>query len=64
LRLHGADGYTQILDVEMAMGRSPFLAYEWEGEPLPYIHGFPVRAVLPGVSGNQWVKWIHRIEVF
>jgi DMSO/TMAO reductase YedYZ molybdopterin-dependent catalytic subunit len=33
-----------------------FLAYEWEGEPLPILHGFPVRVALPGVSGGYWVK--------
>jgi DMSO/TMAO reductase YedYZ molybdopterin-dependent catalytic subunit len=41
-----------------------FLAYEWEGKALPRLHGFPVRAIFPSLEGNQWVKWVVKIEVF
>jgi len=40
-----------------------FLAYEWEGEPLPIVHGFPVRAVFPALNGSKWVKWLVQIDV-
>jgi sulfite oxidase len=47
--------------------RSPkaanFLAYEMNGQPLPVLHGFPLRAVFPGVVGNKWVKWLLEIRV-
>jgi DMSO/TMAO reductase YedYZ molybdopterin-dependent catalytic subunit len=33
------------------------------GEYLLHIHGAPVRAVVPGWSGNWWVKWLEQIEV-
>ena len=55
------------------------LAYEMNGEPLPRCctsvtqhrtiffltrdHGFPVRAVVPGVVGARNVKWLSRVEV-
>jgi len=61
--LYGADGYTQRLSIEEAMAPDVYLAYEWEGEPLPIIHGFPLRAVVPGSQGSVWVKWLYRIEV-
>lgn len=64
VRLYGADGYDQQVPIETAMSPASYLAYEWEGEPLPFIHGFPLRAVFPGESGNLWVKWLYRIEVF
>ena len=44
--------------------RSDFLAYEWEGEPVPILHGFPVRAVFPSLNGNKWVKWLIGIDVY
>jgi DMSO/TMAO reductase YedYZ molybdopterin-dependent catalytic subunit len=63
LRLVGADGYSALATVEMATSGKSFLAYEWEGEPLPILHSFPVRAVFPGHAGSSWVKWLIRIEV-
>lgn len=32
-------------------------------EPLPARHGFPVRAIVPGVLGARSVKWLDRITV-
>ncbi|WP_019546806.1 sulfite oxidase [Streptomyces sulphureus] len=39
------------------------LAYELNGEPLPYDHGHPVRVVVPGWVGISSVKWVGDIEV-
>ncbi|MGW7055841.1 sulfite oxidase, partial [Streptomyces sp. NPDC054888] len=39
------------------------LAYEMNGEPLPYDHGFPVRVVAPSWVGIASVKWLGDIEV-
>jgi len=39
------------------------LAYEMNGQPLPRDHGYPVRAVVPGVVGARNVKWLTRVEV-
>lgn len=33
------------------------------GTPLTARHGHPVRAVIPGISGSKWVKWLDRITV-
>ncbi len=63
VHLYGADGYTQQLSIEEAMAPGTYLAYEWEGEPLPIIHGFPLRAIVPDRNGSAWVKWLYRIEV-
>lgn len=63
VRLIGADGYSAIVTMETASSDKSFLAYEWEGEPLPMLHGFPVRAVVPDHNGNVWVKWLIRIDV-
>ena len=64
IRLVSADGYSASVAMAMALSESSFLAYEWEGEPLPVLHGFPLRAVFPPLPGDKWVKWLVRIEVY
>ena len=39
------------------------LAYEMNGQPLPWDHGYPLRFVVPGWVGVANVKWIGQIEV-
>ena len=39
------------------------LAWEMNGEPLPRIHGFPLRVVVFGYIGARSVKWLTRINV-
>jgi DMSO/TMAO reductase YedYZ molybdopterin-dependent catalytic subunit len=64
IQLTSADGYSTSVPVETAHSGDSFLAYEWEGQPLPILHGFPVRAVFPTLDGNKWVKWLVKIEVY
>jgi DMSO/TMAO reductase YedYZ molybdopterin-dependent catalytic subunit len=38
------------------------IAYEMNGEPLPQLHGAPARLVVPGWTGNHWMKWLTRLS--
>lgn len=38
------------------------LAWEMNGEPLPKIHGFPLRVVVFGYIGARSCKWLYRIN--
>jgi sulfoxide reductase catalytic subunit YedY len=39
-----------------------FLAYAVNGETLPQRHGFPLRIVAEDYYGDEWVKYVYRIE--
>jgi DMSO/TMAO reductase YedYZ molybdopterin-dependent catalytic subunit len=43
--------------------RGLLLATHVGGQPLSHEHGAPVRLVVPGARGYQWVKWVERIEL-
>jgi sulfane dehydrogenase subunit SoxC len=59
----GADGYTSWVSLAEAYSEGNFLAYEWNDQPLPILHGFPLRVVFPALSGGKWVKWLVEINV-
>jgi sulfoxide reductase catalytic subunit YedY len=39
------------------------VAYEMNGEDLPYLNGYPVRLVIPGYYSDSWVKMLSHITV-
>ena len=39
-----------------------FLAYQVNGKVLPIKHGFPLRVVAEDHYGDEWVKYVHKIE--
>jgi DMSO/TMAO reductase YedYZ molybdopterin-dependent catalytic subunit len=61
--LIGADGYQGYVTLENGMRAENFLAYQLENGPVPILHGFPVRAALPGQYGSYWTKWLVEIKV-
>ncbi len=58
-----ADGYSVNMPLERALEPANFLAYEWQDQPLPRLHGFPLRVVIPDGGGSQWVKWLVEVRV-
>lgn len=61
--MHAADGYADSVSLAVAMHPDTMLVYDLNGEPLPKEHGFPLRAIIPGIFGMKNVKWIERIEL-
>jgi hypothetical protein len=57
------DGYSDSIPYALAQSGDVFLAYKMNGEPLPRQHGYPLRAVVPGIYGMKNVKWISKIEL-
>jgi DMSO/TMAO reductase YedYZ molybdopterin-dependent catalytic subunit len=59
------DGFTAGFPVDAALdGRDSIVAVAMNGEPLPTIHGFPARLVVPGLYGYvSATKWLSEIEL-
>ena len=59
------DDFTAGTPLDVLMdGRDAMLAIGMNGEPLPVMHGFPVRMVVPGLYGYvSATKWVTDIEV-
>lgn len=49
--------------LEKAFRPEVLLAWAMNGQPLPPVHGAPVRVVVPGYIGARSVKWLDQIEV-
>lgn len=59
---YGADGYTADLPIEKAKEPNVLIAYMADDKPLPQVHGYPVRLVVPGWWGYTYVKWLVRLH--
>jgi DMSO/TMAO reductase YedYZ molybdopterin-dependent catalytic subunit len=55
--------YERSLPLEKAMHPDTLLAYEMNGEPLPVMHGYPLRLLVPGWYGMNSIKWLVGIDV-
>src|SRR6185436_12704419 len=55
--------FVRQLPIDKAMHADTLIAYEMNGEPLPAIHGFPLRAIVPGWEGAYWMKWLASLHV-
>lgn len=51
------------IDKAMSPHGDVILALEMNGEAIPIDHGYPVRAVVPGVVGARNVKWLGKVHV-
>ncbi len=57
------DGYDVGVPLERSLIDGTILAYEMNGEKLPIEHGYPLRAIVPGLYGMMNAKWITEIEL-
>jgi len=59
---HCAEGYTVGIPKDRALESGALLAYNMNDATLPPEHGFPLRAIIPGLYGMMNAKWITGIE--
>lgn len=51
------------IPLDKAFHAEVLLAYEMNGEPLPPVHGYPVRVLVAGYFGARSVKWLRQVTV-
>ena len=57
------DGYDVGIPVERGLSEGAILAYDMNGASLTAEHGYPIRAIVPGLYGMMNPKWITEIEL-
>ncbi len=55
--------FVRSIPLDRAFDPSTILATGMNGEPLPAVHGGPLRLIVPGWTGNNWLKWVKKIVV-
>lgn len=56
-------GYGSSIPLEKALSSEVLLVYEMNGEPLPALHGGPLRMIVPGYIAARSVKWVGQINL-
>ncbi len=51
------------LPIDKALAPETLVAFALNGEPLPVLHGGPLRLVAPGYPGASFQKWLTRVDV-
>lgn len=51
------------LPLAKALAPETLIAFAMNGEPLPALHGGPLRIIAPGFPGSAWQKWLNRIAL-
>ncbi len=59
----GKPALSRGLPIAKALAPETLVAFRVNGEPLPALHGGPLRIVAPGFPGSAWQKWLTRIWV-
>ena len=70
VEMHAADrppgtmpAFVRQVPMAKAMHADTVIAYAMNGEPMPLVHGAPLRAVIPGWEGAYSVKWLNALNV-
>lgn len=59
----GAPQFIKSIPLDIALRDDVLVAWGMNGEPLPLLHGYPLRIVVPGWFSTYWVKMLSTVEV-
>ena len=70
VHMQGADkplgtmpAFVRQVPMDKAIHPDTVIAYEMNGQPIPPVHGFPLRAIVPGWEGAYAMKWLTTLHV-
>jgi sulfite oxidase len=70
VHMQGADkplgtmpAFVRQVPIDKATHPDTVIAYEMNGQPIPPVHGFPLRAIVPGWEGAYAMKWLTTLRV-
>jgi DMSO/TMAO reductase YedYZ molybdopterin-dependent catalytic subunit len=54
--------FVKSIPVWKALDENTLIAWEMNGQPLPFVNGFPVRLVVPGWTATYWMKHLTSVD--
>jgi sulfite oxidase len=70
VEMHAADrppgtmpAFVRQVPMAKAMHADTIIAWDMNGQPIPLVHGAPLRAIIPGWEGAYSVKWVNELNV-
>ena len=55
--------FIRQVPIDKAMNPDTLIALEMNGQPVPPVHGFPLRVIVPGWEGAYSIKWLNNLRV-
>jgi DMSO/TMAO reductase YedYZ molybdopterin-dependent catalytic subunit len=55
--------FIRSIPMQKLMHAATLIALEMNGAPIPELHGFPARLIIPGWDGASWVKWVSDLHL-
>ena len=55
--------YVKTLEIEHAMSDEPLIAWEMNGQEIPFLNGYPLKLIVPGYFGTYWIEHLCEIHV-
>jgi DMSO/TMAO reductase YedYZ molybdopterin-dependent catalytic subunit len=55
--------FVRQVPIDKALHPDTLIAYEMNGQPIHPLHGFPLRAIIPGWEGAYSIKWLTNLRV-
>lgn len=53
--------FIRSIPLKLLLETKAILAWNMNRQPMPLAHGGPIRLVMPGIYGQNWIKWVNKM---